>query len=77
MNPNGLPNYESLEPINKMNTHLPTILTAVLGETAVAATAAMELPTPDEVQSVGQLIIQAIIAIITVWKIVKKPKDKQ
>jgi uncharacterized membrane protein len=57
-----------------MNTHFNTLLTAVAGETAVALTGAVQMPTPDEVQSVGQLIIQAIIALITVWKLVKKPK---
>jgi hypothetical protein len=57
-----------------MNSNFSTLLTAVAGETAVALTGAVQMPTPDEVQSVGQLIIQAIIALITVWKLVKKPK---
>jgi hypothetical protein len=57
-----------------MQNNFSTILTAVAGETAVALTGAVDMPTPDEVQSVGQLIIQAIIALITVWKLVKKPK---
>lgn len=57
-----------------MQNNFSTILTAVAGETAVALTGAVEIPTPDQVQSVGQLIIQAIIAIITVWKLIKKPK---
>lgn len=60
-----------------MQNNFSTILTAVAGETAVALTGAVDMPTPDEVQNVGQLIIQAIIALITVWKLVKKPKDKQ
>lgn len=60
-----------------MQNNFSTLLVAAAGETAVALTGAAQLPTPDEVQSVGQLIIQAIIALITVWKLVKKPKDKQ
>lgn len=57
-----------------MQNNFGVLLTAVAGETAVALTGAVQMPTPDEVQSVGQLIIQAIIALITVWKLVKKPK---
>jgi hypothetical protein len=55
-----------------MNNYTATLLTAVAGETAV--TIAGAIPTPDQVQNVGQLIIQAIIALITIWKLVKKPK---
>lgn len=72
-----IPEYHSLKQINKMNTNISTLLTAAVGETAIAATGLTELPTPDNVQSIGQLIIQAIIAIITVWKLVKKPKNNE
>lgn len=57
-----------------------TILTAVGGEVLVAATGAVnevaQLPTPDEVQTVGQLLIQLVIGIVTIWKLLKKDKTK-
>lgn len=60
------------------NLHKPTILTAGVGELLVAATGALNevttIPTPEEVQTVGQLLIQLIIGIVTIWKLVKKPK---
>ena len=59
-----------------MNTNIDTLVTAVAGTSAVAVAGIVNLPTPDEVQSVGQLLIQAIIAVITVWKLIKKPKTK-
>lgn len=60
-----------------MNQHFNTLLTSAVGQGAVVATAMADIPTPAEVQSIGQLIIQAIIAIITVWKLVKKPKPNE
>jgi hypothetical protein len=54
-----------------------TLLTAGIGNMGVVIASSAELPTPAEVQSIGQLIIQAIIAIVTVWKLVKKPKPTQ
>jgi hypothetical protein len=50
-----------------------TLLTAGAGEVAVMVTGvtAQALPTPDDVSTIGQLIIQSIIAIITVIKIWK------
>lgn len=57
-----------------MSNNIGTILTAILGATAVEVTGSVDLPTPDQVQSVGQLALQAIIAIITIWKLIKKPK---
>jgi hypothetical protein len=60
-----------------MNPNLNTLLTAVVGETAITATSMAPMPTSDDVQNIGQLIIQAIIAIITVWKLVKKPKPNE
>lgn len=55
-----------------------TILTAGAGEIAVmvAGATAQALPTPDDVQTIGQLIIQAIIAVITVIKIWKDKRKK-
>ena len=69
--------YNSLNLINKMNTNINTLLTAAVGETAITATSMAPMPTSDDVQNIGQLIIQAIIAIITIWKLVKKPKPNE
>ena len=54
-----------------------TLLTAITGETLVLLTGVTDtvIPAPEEVQNVGQLIIQVIIGIITVWKLLKKPKE--
>lgn len=58
-----------------------TLLTAGAGELLVAATGAINevaaMPTPDEVQTVGQLLIQLVIGIVTIWKLLKKPKDNK
>ena len=31
---------------------------------------------PDEISTIGQLIIQLAIGIATIWKLIKKPKNK-
>lgn len=59
-----------------MSNNITTLLTAAVGATAVEVTGHVGLPTPEEIQSVGQLALQAIIAIITIYKLVKKPKKK-
>jgi len=48
-----------------------TLLTAGAGEVAVmvAGATAEAIPSPEDVSTIGQLIIQSIIAIITVIKI--------
>jgi len=53
------------------------LLTGGAGELLVFLTGTTEqiIPAPDEVQNVGQLIIQIVIGIITVWKLLKKPKE--
>jgi hypothetical protein len=51
-----------------------TILTAITGESLLTIAGAAEIPPTDEIQNVGQLVIQLIIGIITIWKLVKKPK---
>jgi hypothetical protein len=55
-----------------------TIIKAVTGEVAIIGTSAVasavSIPTADEVQSIGQLIIQAIIGIVTIWKVLKDRK---
>lgn len=72
-----IPEYNSLKGINDMNQNFNTLLTAVIGEGAITATSMAPIPSSDDVQNIGQLIIQAIIAIITVWKLVKKPKPNE
>jgi hypothetical protein len=61
--------------------NIQTILTGVAGEVLVATTgAAVEaasLPTTDEVQTIGQLLIQFVIGVVTIWKMFKKPKPKK
>ena len=54
-----------------------TLLTGITGETLLYLTGTMEgtIPAPDEVQNVGQLVIQIVIGIITVWKLLKKQKE--
>jgi hypothetical protein len=42
--------------------------------TDVVATATF--PSPDEISTLGQLLIQLAIGIATIWRIIKKPKDK-
>jgi hypothetical protein len=51
------------------------LLTAVAGESAVAV-ADMVIPDPSTIQTLGQLLIQLAIGIVTIWKLIKKPKDK-
>jgi hypothetical protein len=51
-----------------------TLLTAGIGEVAVMTTGA--IPTPDDVQTIGQLVIQSIIALVTIIKIIRDRKKK-
>lgn len=61
-----------------MKDTLTTLLTAGAGAVAVETTSvvASTIPTPETISSVGQLIVQIIIGIVTVWKLIKKPKNK-
>jgi len=63
-----------------INFDKPTLLTAGVGELLVAATGAVtevaSIPTTEEVQTIGQLLIQLVIGIVTIWKLVKKPKKQ-
>lgn len=54
-----------------------TLFTAITGETLLTVTGAMDasLPAPSDVQDIGQIVIQIVIGIITVWKLLKKPKE--
>lgn len=55
-----------------------TIDTLLVGSAGIAATVGADaaIPTPDEISTVGQLIIQFIIGLATLWRIFKKPKPK-
>lgn len=58
-----------------------TLIKGISGEVAIIGTSAVagvvEIPTADEVQSIGQLIIQAIIGIVTIWKVLKDRKKEK
>jgi hypothetical protein len=57
-----------------------TLITALTGNVAIIGTnvvASQTIPSPDEIQSIGQLIIQAIIGIITVWRVLKDKKKNK
>jgi len=61
-----------------MKDNIITLLTGSVGVAGVevAETVATNMPTPEEVSTIGQLLIQIIIGIVTVWKLVKKPKNE-
>jgi hypothetical protein len=61
-----------------MKDNIITLLTGSVGVAGVevAQTVATNIPTPEEVSTIGQLLIQIIIGIVTVWKLVKKPKNE-
>lgn len=55
-----------------------TLYTGITGEMLILLTGAADtaaLPAPEEVQTVGQLLIQLVIGAITIWKLVKKPRN--
>lgn len=55
-----------------------TLFTGLTSQTLLLITGAVdsvELPAPEQVQTVGQIIIQLLIGVITVWKLIKKPKQ--
>jgi hypothetical protein len=62
-----------------LNDKITTIGTAGIGSLLVAGTDAVAtatIPSPDEISTLGQLLIQLAIGIATIWRIVKKPKNK-
>ena len=59
--------------VNNINT----LLTGSVGTLAVTLADQVSMPAPEEVQSFGQLLIQLIIGVITIWKMIKKPKPKE
>ena len=62
-----------------VNDKITTIGTAGIGSLLVAGTDAVAtatIPSPDEISTLGQLLIQLAIGIATIWRILKKPKNK-
>lgn len=61
-----------------MKDQILTLMTGTVGVATVEVTEAVatSMPTPEEVSTIGQLLIQIIIGIVTVWKLVKKPKNE-
>jgi hypothetical protein len=61
-----------------MKDHILTLMTGTVGVATVEVTEAVAttIPSPEEVSSIGQLLIQIIIGIVTVWKLIKKPKNE-
>lgn len=61
-----------------MKDQIITLATGTIGVATVEVTEAVasSMPTPEEVSTIGQLLIQIIIGIVTVWKLVKKPKNE-
>ena len=62
-----------------MSNTLNTILTGTLGVAGVQATevVATSIPTPEELTSITQILLQVVIGILTIWKLVKKPKSNE
>jgi hypothetical protein len=57
-----------------------TILTLAASQTAIMATGAatqiVSIPAPEEIQSIGQLIIQAVIGIFAVIRFLRDKRKK-
>lgn len=49
------------------------ISTGVAGQ---IATAEFHVPDPSQVQNVGQMIIQAIVALVTIWATIRKARQQ-
>jgi hypothetical protein len=54
-----------------------TLLVAAVGEAAIAVADKITLPSAEEIQAIGQLVLQIIVAVATIWKMFKKEKPKQ
>jgi hypothetical protein len=59
-----------------MANHIETILTGGIAQGTILMADSIPMDSGD-VQNIGQLIIQIIVGIVTVWKLVKKPKPKK
>jgi hypothetical protein len=57
--------------------NIKLLTTGIVGSAAVEVAAGIQTPTPEDVQSYGQLLIQLVIGIVTLWKMLKKPKPKK
>lgn len=62
-----------------MENNVSTLLVGGVGQVGVmlSTQVAEAIPSPEDVQTIGQLLIQLVIGIVTIWKLVKKPKDKK
>jgi len=62
-----------------MKEQIGTIGTGVFGTLLVSGAEVVKevaVIGPDEISTIGQLIIQLAIGIATIWKLIKKPKNK-
>jgi hypothetical protein len=59
-----------------INENVTTVAVGAVGAGAVEATNLLitNIPTTEDVSTIGQLLIQLVIGIVTVWRIIKKPK---
>lgn len=73
-----------------MTENIKTLLTGALGSASVYAAGVVSesadqivavttgtMPSPDDVANAGQLVIQILIGIVTLWRLIKKPKPKK
>lgn len=56
-----------------MQDSFKTLITGLVGAVAIAVTNPI---TPEQLGKVGQIVIQIIIGIVTIWQLFKKPKSK-
>jgi hypothetical protein len=59
-----------------MKDTVDTLFTAAIGvgSVGVAGVAADAMPTAEDIQTIGQIIIQTIIGIITIYQLLKRKK---
>lgn len=61
-----------------MKDSLNTILTGAVGMTATAVTEpALKMITENDVSTIGNILIQIGIAVVTLIKLLKKPKNEK
>lgn len=62
--------------INRKEKMRDTISTIVTGATGVGAVQiADNIPTADDIQGYGQLFIQLVIGVLTIWKMFRRKKQ--
>lgn len=59
-----------------MKANIETIGTGVFGTLLVSGAESVSSIGPEELSTIGQLLIQLAIGIATIWKLIKKPKNK-